>query len=303
MSTIKPNSSDKSLSRIRLYWLGIRPATLGAAVVPVAVGSATAVGMAMNWWRSILALVVALALQVAVNLANDYSDGVRGADDDRRIGPQRLVGSGLLAAVVVKRAAVGAFFIAGMAGLALAIVVGPELLVLGVMCLLAGWAYTGGPRPYGYYGLGEVFVFVFFGLVAVAGTHYVLVERVDGLVVSCAVVVGLWATSLLVINNLRDTDGDKSVGKMTLAVRLGDKRTRQFYVGLQLAAMLGCVTITVVTSRLAIAALLGTPLVVSALRRLRGNARGSELIPLLVTTARIQLVSGLAMAAGIALSA
>ena len=288
---------------MRLFWLGIRPATLGAAVVPVAVGSATSVGMAIEWWRSILALVVALALQVAVNLANDYSDGVRGTDDDSRIGPTRLVGSGLLAAVVVKRAALVAFFIAGLAGVSLAIVVGTELLVVGAFCLVAAWTYTGGPRPYGYHGLGEVFVFVFFGLVAVVGTHYVLVERVDGLVISCAVVVGLWATSLLIINNLRDIEGDESVGKLTLAVRLGDARTRQLYIVLQLGAMVASVLITVFTSRQAIGALLGTPMVVTVLRGLRGGASGSELIPLLVTTARIQLVSGLAMAAGIALSA
>lgn len=272
--------------------------------MPVAVGAAAAVGQSdqTHWWRAAAALVVALALQVGVNFANDYSDGVRGSDGSDRIGPLRLVGSGLVRPALVKRAAVGSFAVAGGSGTALAADVGPELFVVGALCLLAAWTYTGGPRPYGYHGLGEVFVFVFFGLVATMGTTYVLTEDVDGLAASSSVVVGLWATALLVVNNLRDIPGDRDSGKITLAVRLGDARTRHLFTAMQAAAMMAAVLITVLTGRFAAAALAGLPFAVHAVGSVRRGAQGPELIAVLAATGRVQLVAGLAMALGIALT-
>ena len=286
-------------------WLsGARPRTLVAAIVPVAVGSAVAVGHSgeTQWWRAGPALVVALALQVGVNFANDYSDGIRGTDGSNRIGPVRLVGSGSVNPALVKRAALCAFAVAGLSGALLALVVGPELFIVGAVCVGAAWTYTGGPRPYGYRGLGEVSVFVFFGLVATMGTSYVLTENIDGLAASSSVVVGLWATALLVINNLRDIPGDRDSGKITLAVRLGDARTRHLFTAMQAAAMLIAVLITVLTGRFAAAALVGLPFAVHAVGSVRRKATGSELIAVLAATGRVQLVAGLAMALGIALT-
>ncbi len=285
-------------------WLqGARPRTLSAGIVPVAIGAAVAVGQAPDivWWRAAVALVVALALQVAVNYANDYSDGVRGTDDAKRVGPLRLVGSGLVEPASVRFAAVAAFAAAGLSGVLLAAVAGWELLVVGAACLLAGWFYTGGPKPYGYLGLGEVFVFVFFGLVATAGTTYVLLERLEPFAVLCAVPVGLWAVALLTANNLRDIPGDTAVGKRTLAVRLGDQRTRQVYQ-VTLAASYLVALLASFGGRAAFGALLGAPFAVRAVGHVRKGAKGPDLIPVLVATALTQLVSGLAMAAGIALT-
>lgn len=292
-------------SSLALWLAGVRPRTLVAAIVPVVVGAATAVGESSEtqWWRAIGALVVALALQIGVNLANDYSDGIRGTDGSNRSGPLRLVGSGLVKPVVVKRAAFGLFAVAGAVGATLALIVGPELFVVGLFCLVAGWAYTGGPRPYGYHGLGEVFVFVFFGLVATVGTNYVLTETLNGLAASASLVVGLWASALLVINNLRDIPGDRAAGKITLAVRLGDTRTRWLFVAIETLAMLIAALITLLTWRIAVAALLGIPFLVQAIRTVNKGATGTALIPVLTATARVQLVSGLAMAIGIAVSA
>jgi 1,4-dihydroxy-2-naphthoate octaprenyltransferase len=291
-------------SGARLWVAGARLRTLPAAIVPVAVGTAAAVGQGTDtqWWRAGFALMVALALQVGVNYANDYSDGVRGTDGAQRVGPLRLVGSGLVPPASVKRAATLAFAVAGGFGATLALVVGPELWVVGAASLVAGWTYTGGPRPYGYLGLGEVFVFVFFGLVATVGTSYVLLEEIDGLSLACSVAVGLWATALLVVNNLRDIPGDTEAGKATLAVRLGDRRTRILYVLMQEAALLVAVVVTIFTGRAAIAALLALPFVVAAIRSVARGVGGSELIPVLGLTGRAQLIGGLAMAVGLALT-
>ena len=290
-------------ARARLWVAGARPRTLSAAVVPVAVGTAVAVGEGSQtaWWRAGLALAVAMALQVGVNFANDYSDGVRGADNAARVGPQRLVGSGLVRPRSVKRAALGAFGAAVAAGGALAALAGWELLVAGALCLVAGWTYTGGPRPYGYIGLGEVFVFVFFGLLATAGTTYVLLERLDWYAVLCGVPVGLWAVALLVANNLRDIATDTAAGKRTLAVRLGDRRTRLAYMAV-LEASYAAALAASVTGRAAAAAVVGAPFAVVAARKVLRGASGPTLIGVLGTTARVQLVSGLAMAVGIAVS-
>ena len=218
-------------------WItGARPRTLPAAVVPVALGASAAVGAGdVVWWRVGLALVVSLALQVGVNYANDYSDGVRGTDDVR-VGPVRLVASGLASPSAVKRAAMLAFGVAAVAGLAIALDTSLWLLAVGAAAIAAGWFYTGGPRPYGYLGLGEVFVFVFFGLVATAGTTFAAIEDVTGLSIVMGCAAGSLACALLVINNLRDIPTDREVGKKTLAVRLGDQRTRWFYLLLIVAS-------------------------------------------------------------------
>ena len=221
-------------------WLaGTRPRTLPAAVVPVLIGSGVALGYGrFSWWRALLALVVALALQVGVNFANDYSDGVRGSDE-RRVGPVRLVAAGLASPRQVLSAALGCFAVAGAAGLVLAAVTAWWLVAAGGACIAAAWFYTGGPRPYGYHGLGEVFVFAFFGVVAVAGTAYVQMGRLSWLGLAASVPAGLLACALLIVNNLRDIQGDTLAGKRTLAVRLGDARTRTAYV-LTMLAPFGC---------------------------------------------------------------
>ncbi len=201
--------------------LGARPRTLPASVVPVMVGTGAAAAYGdVVWWRAVLAGLVALSLQVGVNYANDYSDGTRGTDADR-VGPLRLVASGLATPFAVKRAALAAFVVAGAAGLALAAVAGWWLVGVGAACVAAAWFYTGGPRPYGYVGLGELAVFCFFGLVATVGTAYVQTGELTALEVLAALPVGLLAVSLLVVNNLRDIPGDTAAGKHTLAVRLG----------------------------------------------------------------------------------
>lgn len=283
--------------------IGARPRTLPAAVVPVAVGAACAVGEGgAVWWRVPVALVVSLALQVGVNYANDYSDGVRGTDD-ARVGPTRLVASGLATPRSAKRAALVAFGVAAVAGLALAATTTWWLLAVGAACLLAGWFYTGGPRPYGYLGLGELFVFVFFGLVATAGTTFVVVERVTALSLVAAAGVGFLACALLVVNNLRDIPSDTSVGKRTLAVRLGDARTRQMYVLLVAGALLAAAA-TAPWRPLALAAV---PLAAAAAVRpvvaVRRGAKGAELVTVLAGTGGLQLVYGASLALFLSLGA
>ncbi len=277
--------------------LGARPRTLPAAVVPVAVGTAAALPT-FTAWRALAALVVSLALQVATNYVNDYADGERGTDTDR-VGPTRLVGSGLASAGAVKKAALGAFAVAGVAGGALALAVGPELFVVGVASMLAGWAYTGGPRPYGYLGLGEVFVFVFFGVVATVGSAYVQTESVDALAIVVSVPVGLLAVALLIINNLRDIPGDTVAGKSTLAVRLGDPATRTAF----LLCFVG-VAVGIAASALwrppALVGLLGLAVAVPAVRAVRSGAMGAALIPVLGQTGKAQLATGVLLAAGLA---
>ncbi len=282
--------------------LGARPRTLPAAVVPVAVGTAVAVGLTdggISWWRAAAALVVSLSLQVATNFVNDYADGERGTDDDR-VGPIRLVGSGLATVGEVKRAALVASGVAGLAGASLAAVVGPELLVVGAVSMLAGWAYTGGPKPYGYLGMGELFVFIFFGLVATVGSAYVQTGRIDRLAVVVAVPVGLLAVALLVINNLRDIPGDTVAGKATLAVRLGDSGTRWLFVAL-FAAVASGVIVAGLSRTPAFLGLAGLISAAQPVAAVRGGATGADLIPVLGATGRTQLVVGLLLAAGLAL--
>src|SRR4051794_20810813 len=214
------------------WFEGARPRTLPAAVAPVAAGTGAAA--AVDGFRlgyALLALLVAVSLQVAVNYANDYSDGVRGTDADR-VGPLRLVGWGVAAPAEVRRAAVLSFLVAAVAGLVLALLVAWWLVLVGAACMVAAWYYTGGRSPYGYRGLGEVSVFVFFGLVATVGTTYVQAGEVTTASVFAGIGCGALACAILVANNLRDIPTDTAAGKQTLAVRLGDRRTRLFYVGL-----------------------------------------------------------------------
>ncbi len=289
----------------RAWIAGARVRTLPAAVVPVLVGTAVARGVdgPLIAWRAVAAAIVALALQVATNFANDYSDGIRGTDDPgARVGPVRLVGWGVKESGAVKRAALLSFAVAGLAGLALAVAVGWELVAVGAASMAAGWFYTGGANPYGYLGLGEVFVFVFFGVVATAGSTYVQVEELTGLALLASVPVGLLATALLVTNNLRDIPGDTEAGKRTLAVRLGDARTRVLYSGMLVAAF--ALVVPVALDRPAAGvALLAAPLAAVPVRAVRRGARGAELIAVLAATGRVQLVFGLLLAGGIAVSA
>jgi 1,4-dihydroxy-2-naphthoate octaprenyltransferase len=278
--------------------VGARLRTLPAAVAPVLVGTAVAGGAGSVWvWRAAAAMVVALALQVGVNYANDYQDGVRGTDSDR-VGPVRLVATGLASAVAVKRAAIASMTLAAVAGLALAIAVQPWLIAVGGACVLAAWGYTGGPRPYGYVGLGEVFVFLFFGVVAVTGSAYVQEGHVSALALSASVPIGLLATALLVVNNLRDRTGDTAAGKRTLAVRLGEGRTRSLYATLIVVALAWSVGLAAVTPW-ALLALVAVPLAVRPLRRVLSGATGRDLIAVLGETGRLQLVFAAALSAGL----
>jgi 1,4-dihydroxy-2-naphthoate octaprenyltransferase len=288
-----------ALGEARKWVAGARPRTLPAAIVPVAVGTACARGEAqIIWWRVAAALVVALALQVGTNYANDYSDGVRGTDTGR-VGPVRLVASGLATPAQVQRAALVAFGVAALAGLALTVAVGPELLLVGALSIAAGWFYTGGPRPYGYLGLGELLVFVFFGLVATAGTTYVLVERLIGVSVVAGVAVGLLACALLVVNNLRDIPTDAAAGKRTLAVRLGDWWTRRLYVALVSGAFV-VAALAALSRPWALLALLAVPLAVPPVQAVREQAIGAALVPVLGATGRLQLGFGALFALGLA---
>lgn len=282
--------------------LGARPRTLPASAVPVVVGTAAAAaGGHVTWWRALAALVVALALQVGTNYANDYSDGVRGTDD-ARVGPVRLVASGLASPGAVRAAAGVAFAVAAAAGLALAAAAGWWLVAVGAACIAAGWLYTGGPRPYGYAGLGEVFVFTFFGLVAVVGTAYVNLGAVTALAVLAAVPVGLLTVALLVVNNLRDIAGDEVAGKRTLAVRIGDAATRRLYAACVVLPLPLAAGVAAVGSRWwALLALLAAPVALVPVRGVLGGASGRDLIEVLGATSRLTLVYGGLLALGLAL--
>jgi 1,4-dihydroxy-2-naphthoate octaprenyltransferase len=284
------------------HWLaGARPRTLPAAISPVLAGTAIAVyDHDERWWKALLALVVALALQVGVNYANDYSDGVRGTDADR-VGPMRLVGSGTATPGAVKRAAFLAFGVAALAGLVLAATTAWWLVLVGALCVVAAWFYTGGSRPYGYLGLGEVMVFVFFGLVAVIGTSYVQTEAWQASAVYAAVGIGAIACAILVANNLRDIPTDRAAGKITLAVRLGDERTRLFYVLLLLLALVALVGVAIVTTWWALLALVYAAPSVKAARVVRSGAGGPRLIPTLQLTGVAELLYGLGVLVGLAL--
>ena len=287
-------------SNASVWIAGARPRTLPAAVVPVAVGAGVAIGTDgahAVWWRIVLALLVSLLLQVGVNYANDYSDGVRGTDDVR-VGPTRLVASGAATAADVKLAALAALGGAAAAGLVLAAATTWWLLAFGAAAMLAAWGYTGGPRPYGYLGLGEVFVFTFFGLLATAGTTYVAIEDLPRVVWPASVGVGFLACALLVVNNLRDIPTDTAAGKRTLAVRIGDRATRGFYAALVVLAGVSAVACAFSRPAAAIGALALAPAVPPVRSVLRG-ASGRALIGVLGETGRVQLVFGVLLTLGL----
>jgi 1,4-dihydroxy-2-naphthoate octaprenyltransferase len=280
---------------------GARPRTLPAALAPVLVGTGAAAALdGAALVPMLLALVVALALQVAVNYANDYSDGRRGTDA-ARVGPMRLVGSGAAPARQVLLAAGIAFGVAAVAGLVLAALSSGWLVAVGAACIVAAWTYTGGPLPYGYRALGEVFVFVFFGLVAVVGTTFVQTGTLPGLAFAVAVPIGLLSVALLMVNNLRDIDGDAAVGKRTLAVLLGERSSRWAYAGLLAAAFL-VVAAVGVTRPWVLLTLFATPLAVRPARTVLGGGRGPLLIGALQGTGVLTLATGILLAAGLALS-
>jgi len=284
---------------MNVWVLGARPRTLVAAVCPVLVGTAAAATEGpVVAWRALAALVVALALQVAVNYANDYSDGLRGTDTPGRLGPARLTATGLAAPSAVRRAAAAAFAVAAVAGLALAVAVDLRLLLVGAAAIAAAVLYTGGPRPYGYRGFGELAVLVFFGVVATCGSAYVQLERVPAVAVAASVVVGLGAVAILLANNVRDIDGDRLAGKRTLAVRLGRARARALFTAV-VAGMFVAAGLLGLARPPVLVTLAAAPLAVVPVRLVRTRADGPGLIAALGATARLQLAVSLLLAAGL----
>jgi 1,4-dihydroxy-2-naphthoate octaprenyltransferase len=281
-------------------WIdGARPRTLPAAVAPVIAGSgAASYAGSFVWWKALLALVVAVALQVAVNYANDYSDGIRGTDANR-VGPFRLVGSQAAEPAAVRRAAFAGFAVAAAAGLVLAATTAWWLVLVGAAAIAASWYYTGGSIPYGYRGLGEVSVFVFFGLVAVMGTAYVQTRSFTVPAALSGVGIGALACAILVANNLRDIPTDRLAGKRTLAVAIGDPGTRRLYVGLTAAAFLAMVAVVLDIGAdwwLLAVALPSLALSIRAARSVLGAATGLDLIPVLRDTGLAELLYGVALA-------
>ena len=278
-------------------WIqGARPRTLPAAIAPVVIASALA-GPDFNWFRALLALKVGVWLQIGVNFANDYSDGVKGTDENR-IGPIRLVASGLASAKAVKNAAFLSFFIASIAGLWLSLLTSPILILVGVLAIAAAWGYTGGKNPYGYNGFGEVSVFTFFGLVATIGTYYVQTEKITLLSFIVAIPMGTLACAILAVNNIRDRAQDELVGKQTLAVRLGDVNARRVYVSFLVIAHLAAIATLIPTALLT---LLAVPMSYSISKSVLSGISGKDLIPTLGRTGKLQLVFAILFALGIAI--
>jgi 1,4-dihydroxy-2-naphthoate octaprenyltransferase len=287
---------------LALWVAGARPRTLGAAVAPVVVGTAAgsrATGELLVG-RAALALVVGVAIQVGANYANDYSDGVWGTDRDR-VGPLRLTASGLVRPAAVRAAAISMFAVAAIAGLVLSLIADPWLLLVGVAAIAAAVLYTGGPKPYGYLGLGELMVLVFFGFAATAGSAYVQAGQVPASAWWASLCLGLLACAVLLANNVRDRVGDTAAGKRTLAVRLGDRRARYLYV-VCLAAAFVAVGAIGVSAPWSLLALLGVALALPPARLVLRGAAGPALIPVLVATVRLELVVGALLALGLWLS-
>ena len=291
------------VSDARVWWSAVRPATLAASVAPVLAGTAVAIHQGgARWWAGIAALIVALGMQLGVNFANDYSDFVRGADKNR-VGPMRAASSGVVAPQRVRSAAIAAFGVAAIVGCILSLAVDWRLLIVGGASLLAGWLYTGGPRPYGYLGLGEVFVFVFFGLVATVGTAYVETGHMTVLGVLLGCGIGFLATAILVLNNLRDIDTDAAAGKGTLATRLGRERTRLLLLVLVAAAF--AVPIVVFMTKLAgvtvMAMHFGIPIASAPVRTAFATTSPPELVKALKRMAVAELAYALLFTLGILL--
>jgi 1,4-dihydroxy-2-naphthoate polyprenyltransferase len=298
VSTAHPPEGPR-VAQPRDWLAGTRPRTLPAAVVPVFIGTGVAFGYGkFSPWRAVLALVVALALQIGVNYANDYSDGIRGSDE-RRVGPTRLVAAGLARPKQVLAAAFACFGVACVAGLVLAIFTSWWLIGVGAAAVAAAWFYTGGSHPYGYQGLGEVAVFAFFGIAAVAGTAYVQLVRFSWLELLAAIPAGLLSCALLMINNLRDIDSDAEVGKRTLAVRLGDRRSRAVYIASLLLPFVAALAMTPARP-LAALTVLALPLAAEPIKTVRSGASGRALLSALGQTGRLQLAFGAALTIGLA---
>ncbi len=279
-------------------WLiGARPKTLPAAIAPVAVATALA-GTSASVLPALLALVVSLALQIGVNYANDYSDGIRGTDADR-VGPTRITASGLATPSSVKAAAFIAFGIGAVAGLALAVMTSWWLIAVGLAAIAAAWGYTGGKNPYGYMGFGELFVFIFFGVVATVGTYFVQTEKItlDSILISIS--MGSFACALLAINNIRDRALDAPAGKKTLAVRLGDRRARYFFVAL---ISLGYLATFALGNFWVLLTLLTLPVSASLIRGVLSSAQGRDLIPFLAKTGKLQLQFSILLSVALVLS-
>ena len=288
---------------INLWIQGARPKTLPAAIAPVVVGAACAQlesSTQNNWLNAVFALVVSLALQVAVNYANDYSDGIRGTDKNR-VGPLRLVGSGAKKPADVKKATFLAFGVAAIFGFVLAATTTWWLLLIGVFCFLAGWFYTGGKHPYGYLGFGEVFVFIFFGVVATMGTTFVINEQLTLVSFLASVVVGCLACALLAVNNLRDIAGDQISKKKTLAVRIGESGARKFYISLFIVAGFAVILIALSYSA-ALIAMLGLAVAVKPIKRVYAGETGADLIDVLVITGRVQILVAISLSVGLLIS-
>ena len=276
--------------------LGARPRTLPAAIAPGVVASALA-GTDFNWFRTALALKVGVWLQIGVNYANDYSDGVKGTDENR-VGPTRLVASGLASAKAVKNAAFISFAIASVAGLWLSLLTSPLLILIGMLAIAAAWGYTGGKNPYGYSGLGEVSVFTFFGLVATMGTYYVQTESVTALSFIVAIPMGALSCAILAVNNIRDRAQDELVGKRTLSVRLGDRKARHLYVSLLVLAHVAALATLIPTAMLT---LLVAPMSFSISKLVLSDVSGKELIPALGRTGKLQLIFAILFAVALAI--
>ena len=266
--------------------IGARVRTLPAAVAPVLVG--TSFATKINWANAFLALVVSLFLQIAVNFSNDYSDGIRGTDTNR-VGPTRLVASGLASAKAVQTAAFMSFSIACIAGTLLSLNTTLWLILVGIISVLAAWGYTGGKRAYGYLGFGEFSVFIFFGLVATIGSYYVQTQRINWQIILLSIPIGSLSCAILVINNLRDRPLDEIAGKLTSAVRFGDKRTRYFYLFLLIITQLSMALAVSIDKQIALT-LICLPLVYNVLMQVLRGAKGEELIMVLGKTARVQLI-------------
>jgi len=277
-------------SSLGMWLAGARPRTLPAAIAPVLVATALA-GDSFNPLTALLALIVSLSLQIGVNYANDYSDGIRGTDNDR-IGPSRITAGGLAKPVQVKSAAFISFSVAAVAGLGLAMTTSWWLIAVGAISIAAAWGYTGGKNPYGYMGLGELFVFIFFGLIATVGSFYVQAEEITGKSILAGVIVGSLACAILVINNVRDRAKDEVAGKLTLAVRLGDKRSRIIYTVLVIAPYLLTAGFGTPWTLLT---LLTLPMTISILKALRSGIQGVDLIALLGKTGKLQMLFSLAL--------
>jgi 1,4-dihydroxy-2-naphthoate octaprenyltransferase len=281
---------------VNKWLLGARVRTLPAAIAPVVVASALA-GSDFNWSRATLALMVGVWLQIGVNFANDYSDGVKGTDDDR-VGPTRLVASGLASASSVKRAAYISFFIASIAGLWLSLLTSLALIPIGVVAIAAAWGYTGGKNPYGYRGLGEVSVFIFFGLVATVGSFYVQTESITLMSFIVSIPMGAISCAILTVNNIRDLSKDQVAGKRTVAVRIGDKRARRTYVSLLILAHIAAIATFIPTTLLT---LLAAPLTFSVSKAVLSKASGASLIPILGKTGKLQLLFSALFATALAI--